>query len=601
MQASDRTSGSFHACAPLTSRDPERIGAHRLLGRLGEGGQGVVYLAEDPGGDRVAVKILHDRAGSRDAARKELAAARRVAPFCTAEIRDSGEDDGVPYVVTEYIDGPSLRRLVETEGPQRGPSLYRFAIGTATALAAIHQAGIVHRDFKPGNVLVGPDGPRVIDFGVARAVDATATASGSVIGTPSYMAPEQLAGDTVGPAADVFAWAATIAFAANGRPPFGQDTIPAVLNRIVRGEADLGGLGGPLRDLVRRSLHKNPARRPTGREILLRLLEHSDGPIAAQEALARGRALATADDATLADERTERWTTVRIPRPHGRGRRGLLAGGIVAVVIAVAGGAALAVDRAGAPVPGAAPDDGVAVPAPPSGVPVPVRTAAAAPGAVPTAPAEVADAVEGAVGSRRTAGFTAEGFRSQSDEAFEARGRLHYRPGQSTGYDLTVRHPHGDPLVGDSVARRVIILGNCAYLRDAPKHCHSTESDAVDADGSHVWMASNVRLVSSPYNVLELLRASTSLQHDADGGTVTFRGTARGGALAESGPVGAFYRSFGGNLTQVTYTLVTTRDHLPKRLDIDLWTALSASDTVHSLYSVTYGEWGNSGTITRPY
>ncbi|MEV5828491.1 serine/threonine-protein kinase [Spirillospora sp. NPDC052242] len=599
MQASDRTSGSSHACTPLTSRDPERIGAHRLIGRLGEGGQGVVYLAEGPDG-RAAVKVLHDRAGSRDAARKELVAARRVASFCTAEILDSGEDDGVPYVVTEFVDGPSLRRLVETEGPQSGPSLYRFAIGTATALAAIHQAGIVHRDFKPGNVLVGPDGPRVIDFGVARAVDATATASSSVIGTPSYMAPEQLAGDTVGPAADVFAWAATIAFAANGRPPFGQDTIPAVLNRIVKGDADLGGLDGPLRELVQRSLHKNPARRPTGREILLRLLEHSDGPIAAEEALAQGRALAMADDATLADERTARWTTVRMPRPH-RPRRRLLTGGIVAAVIAVAGGAALAVDRSGTPVPSAIPDDEVRAPAPPNDDPVPVRTNPASQSDVPTTPSEVADAVEGAVGRRRTAGFTAEGFRSQSDEAFEARGRLHYRPGQSTGYDLTVRHPHGDPLVGDALERRVIILGNCAYLRDAPKHCHSTESDADGTGDPHVWMASNVRLVSSPYNVLELLRNSTPLQRDTDGGTVTFRGTARGGALAASGPVGAFYRSFGGSLTQVTYTLVTTREHLPKRLDIDLWTALSASDTVHSLYSITYGDWGNSGTITRPY
>src|SRR5690606_13398566 len=170
-----------------------------------------------------------------------------------------------PYVVTEFIDGPSLRVLVERDGPQSGPALYRLAIGTATALAAVHQAGVVHRDLKPGNVLVGPDGPRVIDFGVARSLDATLTATSTVIGTPSYMAPEQLAGEAVGPAADVFAWGATIAYAANGRPPFGQDTIPAVMTRIMSGRPDLGGLTGPLRELVAQSLHRDPAKRPRRR------------------------------------------------------------------------------------------------------------------------------------------------------------------------------------------------------------------------------------------------------------------------------------------------------------------------------------------------
>lgn len=602
MQAHDPVPGSSRARTPLTSRDPEHIGGYRLLGRLGEGGQGVVYLAESVSGDHVAVKVLHDRIGSRDAARKELAAVRRVAPFCTAEVLDSGEDDDLPYVVTEFIDGPSLRRLVEMEGPQSGPALYRFAVGTATALAAIHEAGIVHRDFKPGNVLVGPDGPRVIDFGVARSMDATATQSSSVIGTPSYMAPEQLAGEAVGPAADVFAWGATVAFAANGRPPYGQDTIPAVLNRIVKGIPDLGGLSGALRELVVQALHKNPARRPASREILLRLLEHANGPIAAEKALAQGRTLAMADDATLTDERTARWATVRMTRPDDSRRRSLLTvGGLAAVAIVVAVAAVLAGDRAGSASPGTVAGEA----APPRNADrrarAPVRTATAAPTVVPTTPSAVADAVERAVGLHQTSAFAAEGFRSQSAEAFDARGRLHYRPGQSTGYDLTVRNPDGDPVVGDSMERRIVILGNCAHFRDAPKHCHPTKGTAEGYGDPHVWMAANVRLVSSPYNVLELLRESSSLKRDTDSGTATYRGIARGGALSASGPVGAFYRSFGGNLTQVTYTLVITRQNLPKRLDIDLWTALSPSDTVHSLYSVTYDDWGKSGTITRPY
>ncbi|TDC90928.1 serine/threonine-protein kinase [Actinomadura sp. 7K507] len=327
---------------PLTSRDPERLGGYRLLGRLGEGGQGVVYLAENDGGRRVALKVLHDRGGSRDAFLKEISAARKVASFCTAEILQVGEDDGLQYVVTEFIDGPSLRELVQEDGTQGGPSLYRLAIGTATALAAIHQSGVVHRDFKPGNVLVGPDGPRVIDFGVARSLDATVTATSSVIGTPSYMAPEQLAGDTVGPAADVFAWGATIAYAANGRPPYGQDTIPAVMNRIMKGKPDLGGLAGPLRDLVTQALHKDAAKRPRSRDILLHLLERAQSPIAAPEALAQGRALAMADDDAL----TIRFATLRLPTEPTRRpttRRRLILVSMAAAVMLIVVAAALAV------------------------------------------------------------------------------------------------------------------------------------------------------------------------------------------------------------------------------------------------------------------
>lgn len=172
-----------------------------------------------------------------------------------------------PYVVTEFIDGPSLRVLVERDGPQSGPALYRLAIGTATALAAVHQAGVVHRDLKPGNVLVGPDGPRVIDFGVARSLDATLTATSTVIGTPSYMAPEQLAGEAVGPAADVFAWGGLVAYAATGRRPFGAGTLRQTAARVLNGEADLHGTPGLLRPWVEAALHTDPDRRPASAEL----------------------------------------------------------------------------------------------------------------------------------------------------------------------------------------------------------------------------------------------------------------------------------------------------------------------------------------------
>ncbi len=596
------------ASRPLTSRDPESLGRYRLTGRLGEGGQGVVYLAEAEVGRQVALKVLHDRGGSRDAFLKEISAARKVASFCTAEILDVGEDDDLSYVATELIDGPSLRDLVLENGTQDGPSLYRLAIGTATALAAIHEAGVVHRDFKPGNVLVGSDGPRVIDFGVARSLDATVTATSTVIGTPSYMAPEQLAGEPVGPAADVFAWGATIAYAAIGRPPYGQDTIPAVMNRIMKGKPDLGGLSGPLRVLVAQTLHKEPAKRPRSRDVLLQLLEHSQGPISAPEALSQGHALARADDATLVNERTTRWATVRLPVEGNPAKRAalqripLVAGLLIAVVLLV-GTIAMAVKaRTSAPSRMATTTPSAAATPRTTHTPLSRKSPVAAPRTGPlTTPAAVATAVEKAVARQQTAAFTAEGGMTQSADSFEAQGRLHYQSGQSTNYDLTVRTDLGSSY-GAPDRQRIIVIGNCGYYRNDPTTCHPTGATSQsEISDVFIWTASEVRWVTSPYNVLELLRKSPALRRSADSGTITYRGTAQGGDLAASGPIASFYKMFGSRMSKVTYTLVTDRENLPKRLDIDIWSRVAPDLVYHSLYSVGYRDWGASGTITRAY
>ncbi|WP_329429561.1 protein kinase [Streptosporangium sp. NBC_01495] len=262
---------------PLTEEDPPRLGSFELIGRLGEGGQGIVYLGRGPGGEQVAVKLLHHGLTGDPEARarflREVSVAQRVARFCTAAVLHADLAGSRPYIVSEYVPGPSLRLLVDREGPRRGASLERLAVSTATALSAIHRAGILHRDFKPANVLMGPEGPVVIDFGIARALDSPGmTATGVAMGTPSYFAPEQLGSDEVTPAADVFAWGVTMVFAATGTPAFGQDSIAVVINRILHAQPELGTLEGPLRDLIAASLSKDPALRPTAEQLVSHLM-----------------------------------------------------------------------------------------------------------------------------------------------------------------------------------------------------------------------------------------------------------------------------------------------------------------------------------------
>ncbi|WP_182879693.1 serine/threonine-protein kinase [Microbispora sp. H10949] len=280
--------------APLQPGDPTRLGAFVLSGRLGEGGQGVVYLGEDQAGEQAAVKLLHVKFSGDAVARsrfaRELRAAQRVASFCTARVMAADLEGDTPYIASEFIDGRSLRETVEERGTVTGSALERLAVGTATALTAIHQAGIVHRDFKPDNVLLAVDGPRVVDFGIARILDSTATITSRAIGTPAYMAPEQISGGKVGPPADVFSWASTIAYAATGTVVFGGDSIAAVLNRILNHDIDTSALPEPLAGVVRACLRKSPDERPTADQILLRLLGRTASDDASTTVLSEGAA-----------------------------------------------------------------------------------------------------------------------------------------------------------------------------------------------------------------------------------------------------------------------------------------------------------------------
>jgi predicted Ser/Thr protein kinase len=257
---------------PLRETDPREVGGYRLLGRLGEGGQGVVFLAEGPAGSRAAVKLLPPTTDPQVRSRflKEVAAAQRVARFCTAQILDAGIFERRPFIVTEYVDGPSLIEVVEQFGPRSAAALERIAVATLTALGEVHAVGMVHRDFKPANVLLGPDGPVVIDFGLAAVPGMTTTGlTGEIaIGTPAFMSPEQLAAKRVTAAADMWSWGVTIAYAGTGQLPFQGESLTATAFAILHSDPHVGSLPGPLGLLVRRCLSKDSAARPSAREAL---------------------------------------------------------------------------------------------------------------------------------------------------------------------------------------------------------------------------------------------------------------------------------------------------------------------------------------------
>ncbi|MFJ8016952.1 protein kinase [Streptomyces sp. NPDC096339] len=262
-----------HPLDPLGPTDPPRVGPYTLLGRLGAGGMGAVYLGRSPGGRTVAVKLVRPELaadpGFRARFRAEVTAARAVSGAFTAPVVDADPEDPAPWMATAYVPGIPLGRAVALAGPLPRPALRALAAGIAEALESIHAAGLTHRDLKPGNVLLALDGPHVIDFGIARAADGTVlTAAGTVLGTPGYMSPEQATAGRVGPASDVFSLGTTLAFAARGVGPFDGGRTVDVLRRVVREEPDLSSVPEDLRPLVAGCLAKDPADRPTPREVV---------------------------------------------------------------------------------------------------------------------------------------------------------------------------------------------------------------------------------------------------------------------------------------------------------------------------------------------
>jgi serine/threonine protein kinase len=305
---------------PLQPGDPAMVGRYRLGGRLGHGGMGQVYWGRSPSGRPVAIKVVHphlaDQPDFRRRFAQEVDAARRVGGFHTAPVVDADPAGDPPWLVTAYVAGPSLAQAVQRAGPFSVPTLRVLGAGLAEALEAVHAAGLVHRDLKPANILLAEDGPRVIDFGIARALDPSEaqglTATGAAIGTPRFMAPEQFGDHPITGAADVFAWGSVICHAA-GAYPFGEGSAATLVGAILTRPPRLDAVPKQLQEVVGAALEKEPARRPTPAQLIDYLSDgtSSEGwlPPPVQAMLPEH----TLPDATRAGERTE------IVAPRARG------------------------------------------------------------------------------------------------------------------------------------------------------------------------------------------------------------------------------------------------------------------------------------------
>ncbi|MFC5180435.1 WD40 repeat domain-containing serine/threonine protein kinase [Actinomadura harenae] len=343
----------------LRPGDPGQIGPYRLESRLGSGGMGRVFLGVSPGGRRVAVKVIEAAHAEdpryRHRFAREIASARKVGGFHTAQVVDADPDAPEPWLATAFIPGPSLRRVVAEKGPLGRDDLRALAAGLAEGLAAIHACGLVHRDLKPENVIMAADGPRIIDFGVARAADATSlTSAGVVVGTYAFMAPEQVLAGPPGPPADVFSLDCLLAFAATGRGPFDAGSIPAIVHRVLHEAPVVDGVPEPLRALIPVCLAKDPAARPTVAQVLAHLTDPDAGalprpslaalltPPAAEETTA-GATVVEEGPTRLAatmvatHEHVPPTTVPAAPKPVDVRKRALLIGGGAAVAAAALG------------------------------------------------------------------------------------------------------------------------------------------------------------------------------------------------------------------------------------------------------------------------
>lgn len=589
----------------LERADPGRVGGYRLTGRVGAGGMGVVYTGLASDGRQVAVKVIRAEyaadPGFRARFAREVELMARVRNPSIAAVLDADTGAARPWLVTEYVPGPTLDQQVREHGPLAAGRVRTLALGVAEALAAVHAAGIVHRDLKPANVVLSPDGPKVLDFGIARAADETSlTRTGVLVGSSGWISPEQYRGEDPGTAADLFALGALLAFAATGRPPFGTGTAEAVAFRVLQDEPDLSPVPEELRGLVTRCLAKDPADRPSASE----LVDALAGQWSPEDALA--------PTAVLTRLITEEWDgsalhspasppiTYTPPRTASRTRVYLVSTGAgIALAAAVIAGTAFALRSApppAAPVPQAASNTPGSETPSVSAAPVASKKPSAQPSRPRTA-AQFADASVKAMAEQKTAAFT---HRREVTQAVSgnANGRFAFTPDRSTDYDMTVGCQ--DEVTSQTHQEHLVIVGD-------EGHMSSGETDAyipidVTAHERYEYCPANlsalVRWGSSPYNIPVLLKTATGVEHSRSAGRTILRGSLPTAELVGGNPVAPLYEFF-LNAPRTHFTVHLDGQYLPRLLEIHCPIDFG-SERMEGTLITTYDRWGQVPSVTWP-
>ncbi|AQZ68223.1 putative serine/threonine protein kinase [[Actinomadura] parvosata subsp. kistnae] len=573
------------------------MGPYRIVGRLGAGGMGVVYAGVDTAGQRAAVKLIHDTYAAnpefRVRFRREVAMLRRVRGACCVRILAADAEAERPWLATEYIEGRTLDEHVRERGPLTGDALFGLAAGLAEALVAVHAAEVVHRDLKAGNVMVSPAGPRLVDFGIARALDGTSlTGTGLVIGSPGWVSPEEYLGGPTGPAADVYGWALVVVFAATGRMPYGAGRPEVLAYRVMNEAVDTSAVPAALRPMVERALSKSPHARPAMHEVLTAVATAWD----AQEG---GRGVGTGSAAADVTARLNRvWSMPADdalawpPEPPAERRRGLLRrlvpvaaavtalGCTAAILLNLPSNAKTSDSRASA-----SPSRAPATTAPPS------PTATTAPPA-PRSAVDLAAALDLSLSTTPTADFTFEGGFTQSSAAAKASG--HVLAGDArTEDDFSMRiDPAEEP-----AARYVIADG--LFYRDRPGASGELPEDQRPADAD--WYALMVAGTAGPSIIQQIVLNTTNLQQSGRTYTGVLPASAAGGRLRTllTSWLGADV-SDGAGASYFSYRLTIDRDNRPTTFTLTWKVPVSGTGTYESDFTTTYRGWRAGGKISKP-
>ncbi|WP_405145073.1 serine/threonine protein kinase [Sphaerisporangium sp. NBC_01403] len=599
---------------PLQRHDPAKVGPYRLAGRLGAGGMGIVYVGVDAAGQRAAVKLIHNMHAAdqefRTRFRREIAMLRRVQGTCCVRILTADPEADQPWLSTEYISGRTLDEHVRVHGPLSGDELFGLAAGLAEALVAVHAAGVVHRDLKPSNVMLSPAGPRLVDFGIARSLDATSlTGTGLVIGSPGWVSPEEYVGGPTGPAADVYGWALVVVYAATGVQPYGTGRPEVLALKVMNEVVDTGRLPEELRPTVDRALAKSPDARPTLDEVLAVVANAWRD----QHGETATKMWDPAADVTARLDRT--WTfhvedaaawPSELPQARGRRLQRFLPAVAAVAAVAAAGAVLLNVlpDSSSQQHPKSS---GLAVivtpanqtssnalttpPATPTASAIASRSAARLP--APGTAVDLAAALDLALSVTPAATFSFEGGFTQSNAAAKASGRLLSRGSRYyDDFEMIV-----DP--ADESAGRYVIAGNGDLYLDKPRAGAMALEEQTPANVS--WYALMVAGTAGPSIIHEVVVNTTQMHREGR----TYSGALP--ASETSGRLRMLLSSWlGGDLDEgpggsyVTYMLTIDANNRPTKFSL-IW-KVPAGDrgTYESEFTTTYHGWKKSGEISKP-